>query len=61
MFCIKNLVKVVGAIIENDNTEVLCTLHSASMRLQNFLDLPDVKIEEGILAVKLLVLETKKV
>ncbi|MEF9935164.1 MAG: (deoxy)nucleoside triphosphate pyrophosphohydrolase [Clostridium sp.] len=41
----KKLVKVVGAIIENDNKEILCALRSPKMSLPNYWEFPGGKIE----------------
>ena len=42
----KKLVKVVGAIIENNNSEILCALRSKDMSLPNYWEFPGGKIEE---------------
>lgn len=42
----KKLVKVVGAIMENENNEILCALRSAKMTLPNKWEFPGGKIEE---------------
>jgi 8-oxo-dGTP diphosphatase len=42
----KKLIKVVGAIIENDNNEILCALRSPKMNLSNFWEFPGGKIEK---------------
>ena len=41
----KKLVKVVGAIIENENNEILCALRSPVMSLPNMWEFPGGKIE----------------
>lgn len=41
----KKLIKVVGAIIENDNNEILCALRSPTMSLPNMWEFPGGKIE----------------
>ncbi|NMA58710.1 (deoxy)nucleoside triphosphate pyrophosphohydrolase, partial [Clostridium cochlearium] len=41
------LVKVVGAIIENENNEILCALRSPKMSLPNMWEFPGGKIEKG--------------
>jgi len=43
----KKLVKVVGAIIENNDNEILCALRSPVMSLPNLREFPGGKIEEG--------------
>ena len=43
----KKLVTVVGAIIENNNKEILCALRSKDMVLPKFWEFPGGKIEEG--------------
>lgn len=43
----KKLVKVVGAIIENENNEILCALRSPQMCLPNMWEFPGGKIEKG--------------
>ena len=43
----KKLVKVVGAIIENENNEILCALRSPKMSLPNMWEFPGGKIEKG--------------
>lgn len=42
----KKLVKVVGAIMENENNEILCALRSPKMTLPNNWEFPGGKIEE---------------
>jgi 8-oxo-dGTP diphosphatase len=41
----KKLIKVVGAIIENQNNEILCALRSQSMSIPNTWEFPGGKIE----------------
>ena len=41
----KKLIKVVGAIIENENKEILCALRSPKMTLPNMWEFPGGKIE----------------
>lgn len=41
----KKLVKVVGAVIKNDNNEVLCALRSPEMSLPNMWEFPGGKVE----------------
>lgn len=43
----KKVIKVVGAIIENDNSEILCALRSKDMSLSGFWEFPGGKIEDG--------------
>lgn len=43
----KKLVKVVGAIIENENNEILCALRSPDMSLPNLWEFPGGKLELG--------------
>ena len=43
----KKLIKVVGAIIENENNEILCALRSSQMLLPNFWEFPGGKVEEN--------------
>ena len=43
----KKLIKVVGAIIENDNHEILCALRSPQMSLPNQWEFPGGKVEEN--------------
>ena len=43
----KKLIKVVGAIIENDKNEILCALRSPEMNLPNMWEFPGGKVEEN--------------
>ena len=43
----KKTIKVVAAIIENENKEVLCALRSPEMSLPNLWEFPGGKVEEG--------------
>lgn len=43
----KKLIKVVGAIIENENNEILCALRSPIMSLPNMWEFPGGKVESG--------------
>lgn len=43
----KKIVKVVGALIENDNNEILCALRSKNMSIGSFWEFPGGKIEKG--------------
>ena len=43
----KKLIKVVGAIIENDNKEILCALRSPEMNMPNLWEFPGGKVEEN--------------
>lgn len=47
MITIKKTVHVVGAIIENEHGEILCTLRSPEMSLPNYWEFPGGKIEHG--------------
>ncbi len=47
MSIIKKTVHVVGAIIENDNKEILCALRGPEMTLPNYWEFPGGKIEQG--------------
>ena len=44
---IKKTVHVVGAIIENEDGEILCALRGPEMTLPNYWEFPGGKIEEG--------------
>jgi len=44
---IKKTVHVVGAIIENDNEEILCALRGPEMTLPKYWEFPGGKIEQG--------------
>ncbi|MFC0190150.1 (deoxy)nucleoside triphosphate pyrophosphohydrolase [Fictibacillus aquaticus] len=43
----KKLVKVVAAIIENENKEILCALRSPEMSIPNMWEFPGGKVEAG--------------
>ena len=43
----KKTIKVVGAIIENSNSEILCALRSPKMSMPNLWEFPGGKIENG--------------
>lgn len=43
----KKTVKVVAAIIENENKEILCALRSPNMALPNMWEFPGGKVEKG--------------
>ncbi|MRH41758.1 NUDIX domain-containing protein [Aquibacillus halophilus] len=43
----KQTVKVVAAIIENENQEILCVLRSPSMLIPNMWEFPGGKVEDG--------------
>lgn len=47
MRIIKKTVHVVGAIIENDQQEILCALRGPEMTLPNYWEFPGGKIEKG--------------
>jgi len=42
----KKLIKVVGAVIENNNNEILCALRSPKMSLPNMWEFPGGKVEK---------------
>lgn len=42
----KKLIKVVGAVIENENNEILCALRSPVMSLPNMWEFPGGKVEK---------------
>lgn len=44
---LKKLIKVVAAIIENDNDEILCALRSPNMAIPNMWEFPGGKVEQG--------------
>lgn len=43
----KKLIKVVGAIIENDEDEILCALRSPKMNIPNMWEFPGGKVEDN--------------
>lgn len=43
----KKLIKVVGAVIENQNNEILCALRSPNMSIPNRWEFPGGKVEKG--------------
>jgi len=43
----KKLIRVVGAIIENENNEILCALRSPKMSIPNSWEFPGGKIEDN--------------
>lgn len=43
----KKTIKVVGAIIENEDNEILCALRSPMMSLPNMWEFPGGKVEKG--------------
>lgn len=43
----KKIIKVVAAIIENENKEILCALRSSEMSLPNLWEFPGGKVESG--------------
>lgn len=47
MRVIKKTVHVVGAVIENENGEILCALRGPEMTLPNYWEFPGGKIEDG--------------
>lgn len=44
---LKKVLKVIGAIIENNEKEILCALRSKDMSLPGFWEFPGGKLEEG--------------
>ena len=42
----KKIIKVVGAVIENENNEILCALRSPDMSLPNMWEFPGGKVEK---------------
>lgn len=56
----KKLIKVVGAIIENENNEILCALRSTKMSLPNLWEFPGGKIEKGESLAEAIVREIKE-
>lgn len=56
----KKIVKVVGAIIENDQKEILCALRSKDMSLPGLWEFPGGKIEEGETLEEAIVREIKE-
>jgi 8-oxo-dGTP diphosphatase len=43
----KKLIKVVGAVVENENNEILCALRSPDMSMPNLWEFPGGKVEEN--------------
>jgi len=43
----KKQIKVVGAIIENENSEILCALRGTKMQMPNLWEFPGGKVEKG--------------
>lgn len=60
VFKVKKIVKVVGAIIENEQDEVLCALRSTNMTLPNSWEFPGGKIEKGESIADAIVREIKE-
>ncbi|MDV4152084.1 (deoxy)nucleoside triphosphate pyrophosphohydrolase [Clostridium sp. AL.422] len=56
----KKIVKVIDAIIENDKSEVLCTLRSKDMSLSGLWEFPGGKIEDGEPPEKAIIREINK-
>lgn len=56
----KKIVKVVGAIIENEQNQVLCALRSTKMTLPNLWEFPGGKIEKGESIADAIVREIKE-
>jgi len=44
---LKKTIKVVGAVIENEENEILCALRSPSMSMPNLWEFPGGKVENG--------------
>ncbi|WP_413927354.1 (deoxy)nucleoside triphosphate pyrophosphohydrolase [Clostridioides sp. ES-S-0006-03] len=47
MISLKKTIKVVAAIIENENNEILCALRAPNMSLPNHWEFPGGKVKEG--------------
>lgn len=43
----EKVIEVVGAVIENDNQEILCALRSATMNFAGYWEFPGGKVQEG--------------
>ncbi|WP_174880612.1 NUDIX domain-containing protein, partial [Metabacillus niabensis] len=56
----KKTVKVVAAIIENDNNEILCALRSPEMSIPNMWEFPGGKVEKDEDIYSALVREIKE-
>ncbi|WP_462405449.1 (deoxy)nucleoside triphosphate pyrophosphohydrolase [Gracilibacillus sp. Marseille-QA3620] len=56
----KKYVKVVGAVIENEQGDILCALRSPIMSLPNLWEFPGGKIEEGEIPTQSLVREIQE-
>jgi 8-oxo-dGTP diphosphatase len=56
----KKQIKVVGAVIRNEQNQILCALRSADMSLPNLWEFPGGKIEEGEQPEETLVREIKE-
>ncbi|UNP78264.1 (deoxy)nucleoside triphosphate pyrophosphohydrolase [Bacillus nitratireducens] len=56
----KKIIAVVGAVIFNENNEVLCALRSPIMQLLNYWELPDGKVDKGETPQEALVRENKE-
>lgn len=56
----KRKVSVVGAVIFNDKSEILCALRSSTMTLPNYWEFPGGKIDEGEGSREALIREIKE-
>ncbi|WP_027631535.1 (deoxy)nucleoside triphosphate pyrophosphohydrolase [Clostridium hydrogeniformans] len=56
----KKIVKVVGAIIENDKSEILCALRSKDMSISKVWEFPGGKIETGESIANAIIREIKE-
>ena len=59
-FLMKKYVKVVGAVIENEQGNILCALRSPEMTLPNLWEFPGGKIEEGEIPTQSLIREIQE-
>lgn len=56
----KKIIKVIGAIIKNNENEILCALRSKDMNLSGFWEFPGGKLEEGETPEKAIVREIRE-